>query len=113
MHWKRLLIARPTKSVAIVRKHFVNTMTSNGFILIYPLRMRRRLAEAKNRRLQQKCPRRRKCFSFCGLFGPSASISVPQNRLTSSRKFKNLWAKHRTAACLLATLDIRFWPLTY
>src|SRR3954451_25117539 len=32
-------------------------MTSNGFILIHPLRMRRRLAEAKNRRSQHNCPR--------------------------------------------------------
>ena len=60
MHWKRLLIARATRLVAIVRKHFVNTMTSNSFILIHPLRMHRRLAEAKNRPPQHNCPRRRK-----------------------------------------------------
>jgi IS30 family transposase len=50
LHWKRLLIARAKKSATVVRKHFVNTMTLNNSILMHLLRMRRRLAEAKNRR---------------------------------------------------------------
>ena len=46
------------------RKRSVNTMTSNNFILIHPLRMHRHPAEAKNRQLQHSWPDSRNASSF-------------------------------------------------
>lgn len=65
-------------------------MTSNSFIRIPPLRMRRRLAEAKNRRPQHNCSRKRKVLFNFRMVRPGGALACKGNCHCIRREFGNV-----------------------